>query len=108
MQQVQKVNDYCTRRENCPKSRRRVLNMQHPECNQNTGKYLSRKPPRHLHRLKLRISKLTSFRPVGDANESEMVKKPQRQRLSHKKIDTDIELCRKNVQSSFFTVPYSQ
>jgi hypothetical protein len=24
MQQVQKVNDYCTRRENCPKSRRRV------------------------------------------------------------------------------------
>jgi hypothetical protein len=24
MQQVQKVNDYCTGRENCPKSRRRV------------------------------------------------------------------------------------
>jgi hypothetical protein len=24
MQQVQKVNDYCTRRENCPKSRTRV------------------------------------------------------------------------------------
>jgi hypothetical protein len=31
MQQVQKVNDYCTRRENCPKSRRRV--GQHVKCN---------------------------------------------------------------------------
>jgi hypothetical protein len=31
MQQVQKVNDYCTRRENCPKSRRRV--GQYAKCN---------------------------------------------------------------------------
>jgi hypothetical protein len=31
MQQVQKVNDYCTRRENCPKSRRRV--GQYVKCN---------------------------------------------------------------------------
>jgi hypothetical protein len=31
MQQVQKVNDYCTRREKCPKSRRRV--GQHVKCN---------------------------------------------------------------------------
>jgi hypothetical protein len=31
MQQVQKVNDYCTPRENCPKSRRRV--GQHIKCN---------------------------------------------------------------------------
>jgi hypothetical protein len=30
MQQVQKVKDYCTRRENCPKSRRRV--GQHVKC----------------------------------------------------------------------------
>jgi hypothetical protein len=30
MQQVQKVNDYRTRRENCPKSRRRV--GQHVKC----------------------------------------------------------------------------
>jgi hypothetical protein len=31
MQQVQKVNDYCTQRENCPKSRRRVGH--HVKCN---------------------------------------------------------------------------
>jgi ribosomal protein S8 len=34
MQQVQKVNDYCTRLENCPKSRRQV--GQHVKCNNNT------------------------------------------------------------------------
>jgi hypothetical protein len=39
------------------------------------------------------------------ANESEMVKKPQRKQLPRKKFDTNTEFCRKNVQKHFYFYP---
>jgi hypothetical protein len=76
MQQVQKVNDYCTRRENCPKSRRRV--GQHVKCN-NTFCTCC------IDTFFLRSNKKTRKEPINNSFQS-------------------YELCLKNAINTFCTI----